>query len=65
MSKEIWSIIKKLMYYLSQAILFNMVKLEQEEMNNLSTHHQPNQEISSVKYYPNLNDKENKRNINK
>ena len=65
MTKEIWSIVKKLMYYLSQEILFNMVKLEQEEMNNLSTHHQPNQEISSVKYSPNLNDKENKRNINK
>ena len=52
-TKEIWEIIKKLMYYLSQEILFHMVKLEQEEMNDLSTH-QINREHSSLNCTPNL-----------
>ena len=56
MTQEIWDIIKKLMYYLTQEILFNMVKLEKEEMNNLSTHHM-NFENSSVNHNPFLIDK--------
>ena len=44
------------MYYLTQEILFNMVKLEKEEMNNLSTHHM-NFENSSVNHNPFLIDK--------
>ena len=31
MTKEVWDIVKKLMYYLSEEILFSMVKLEKEE----------------------------------
>ena len=58
-TKDIWSIVKKLMYYLSQEILFNMVKLEQEEMNNVSTHHQPDKEHSSLNCTPNIIDKQN------
>lgn len=47
------------MYYLIQEILFNI----QEEMNNVSTHHQPDKELSSLKCTPNIII--DKRNINK
>ena len=56
MTKEIWNISKKLMYYLSQEILFSMVKLEQEEMDNLSTH-QINKDHSSLNCSTNLFEK--------
>ena len=62
MTKEVWDIVKKLMYYLSEEILFSMVKLEKEEMNNLSTHHIHN-ENSSLVHSPYLTEKNNMNEI--
>ena len=73
-NKEIWNVVKKLVYYLSQEILFNMVKMEQDDMNNLSTHH-INYENSSLNHNTinntnslnnnNINTKENSKRASK
>ena len=58
MTKEVWEIIKKLMYYLSEEILFNMVKLEKEEKNNLITNN-INNENNTLNQSPSLIEKNN------